>query len=330
MDHPGASAQRPSCWTGSPNAQGSEAVERNPKTRVKSAIKAGIRRVVRHLPWGVEQAILDAIVAHRGGFRIIGQLFPRNITGTLYANGDYGLIQSVADDWLILPIYANHKTWAKSVCRVFAEFFQERGGGTYLDIGANIGLTTIPIARNNQVSCHSFEPDPDLFAHLYENIRRNCGGNVELHQLALGAENAEVSFSINTRGNRGNNRIAEKGALKVRVARLDDLCLDCPEPLAAKIDTEGFEPFVLQGGWRVLGKADLVAIEFHPHQIRTAGGDPDRVIEFLAGFRQLAVLPGESDQKPIYERTETICSHLRDYAADIRDEIKYLDVIGRR
>src|ERR1051325_10427277 len=72
MDHPGASAQRPSCWTGSPNAQGSEAVERNPKTRVKSAIKAGIRRVVRHLPWGVEQAILDAIVAHRGGFRIIG------------------------------------------------------------------------------------------------------------------------------------------------------------------------------------------------------------------------------------------------------------------
>jgi FkbM family methyltransferase len=213
---------------------------------------------------------------------------------------------------------------------VFVDFFEERDSGTYLDIGANIGLTTIPIARNHRVRCHSFEPDPGLFVHLLENIHRNCRRNVELHQLALGAENAEVPFSINTRGNRGNNRIAEEGSLKVRVARLDDLCLPCPEPLAAKIDTEGFEPFVLEGGRRALGNADLVAIEFHPHQIRTAGGDPDSVIEFLAGFRQLAVLPAESDLKPTYEETETICSRLREYAADTRDEIKYLDVIGRR
>jgi hypothetical protein len=44
---------------------------------MKAAIKAGIRHVVRHLPWGVEQALLDAIVAHRGAFRIIGELFPK-------------------------------------------------------------------------------------------------------------------------------------------------------------------------------------------------------------------------------------------------------------
>ena len=68
---------------------------------------------------------------------------------------------------------------------MFVDFFEERDSGTYLDIGANIGLTTIPIARNHRVRCHSFEPDPGLFVHLLENIHRNCRRNVELPSWLL-------------------------------------------------------------------------------------------------------------------------------------------------
>jgi hypothetical protein len=32
-------------------------------------------------------------------------------------------------------------------------FFREHSGGTFIDIGANIGLTTVPVARNPSVQC---------------------------------------------------------------------------------------------------------------------------------------------------------------------------------
>jgi FkbM family methyltransferase len=57
---------------------------------------------------------------------------------------------------------------------LFSNFFQANDGGTYLDIGANIGLTTIPIAQLPDVQCIAFEPAPENFRNVQANVRANC------------------------------------------------------------------------------------------------------------------------------------------------------------
>ena len=59
--------------------------------------------------------------------------------------------------------------------------------------------------------------------------------------------------------------------------------------VAAKIDTQGAEPFVIAGGREVLSCVGLLAIEFSPYHMRNLGSDPDVVLDFLATFTRLAV-----------------------------------------
>ena len=45
--------------------------------------------------------------------------------------------------------------------------------GTYIDIGANIGTTTIPLALAHDWEFYAFEPDPENFLRLQCNLIRN-------------------------------------------------------------------------------------------------------------------------------------------------------------
>jgi hypothetical protein len=56
----------------------------------------------------------------------------------------------------------------------------------YLDIGGNIGLTTIPIARNAKMKCLVFEQHPTNFGNLLDNLNGNCiHRDYECHQVAF-------------------------------------------------------------------------------------------------------------------------------------------------
>ena len=104
----------------------------------------------------------------------------------LRATGQFGDILSSPADRTIFSVYASTGTWAQSTNSLFSKFFNENHGGTYLDIGANIGLTTIPIAQLPGVQCIAFEPAPENFRNLQANVRANCDpGKVRTLQLAL-------------------------------------------------------------------------------------------------------------------------------------------------
>ena len=61
-------------------------------------------------------------------------------------DGDFGEITSSIDDGVVLMFYALYRTWSPETVKLFRGFFGQEPG-SYLDIGANIGLTTIPLAR---------------------------------------------------------------------------------------------------------------------------------------------------------------------------------------
>src|SRR5439155_23921028 len=143
------------------------------------------------------------------------------------------------------------------------------------------------------------EPDPVLFGHLSENVRRNCThANVELHCCALGSQNGSAKFAIDPEGNRGDNRIIPFGTsdpdwrtIEVPIRRLDDFIF--PQgPLGVKIDTQGYEPFVITGGTTTLNRAKLVVLEFWPWGIAKSGGDCSIIVDFISRFEEAAIAPG--------------------------------------
>ncbi len=303
---------------------------------MKSAAKTLLKFAARRLPWGAREAIFEALCERLGPTealsRIAGQI---GITG-FSAKGAWGVIQSSAADRAVLPSYARTGVWGARTVDAFQRLFAGTGG-TYLDIGANIGLTTIPIARNPRVRCIAFEPEPFNFQNLSENVRRNIAhGNVDLRCMALFDRADSLRFGLAGDGNLGDHRLVLGAAtarktIEVPATPLDALDLPIGEPLGVKIDTQGAEPFVIAGGRCTLARASLCVIEFAPALIVQLGGDPAAVIEFIGGFPRVAVVAGESSAPLDFTASEIACRRLRDFAARAQgDETKYLDVYAAR
>ncbi len=95
----------------------------------------------------MREATLLACIDCIGPAKIGLRLFPRLNIVEFGATGDRGIVTAAWNDAIVLPEYGETGTFAPTVTSALVEFFAD-GGGTYIDVGANIGLTTIPIARN--------------------------------------------------------------------------------------------------------------------------------------------------------------------------------------
>lgn len=135
------------------------------------------------------------------------------------------------------------------------------GPGLVLDIGANLGSFTVPMAKAFATHAfHSFEVQPPIYYQLCANLLLNGLGNVTAHPfgLAQSANEIEValpvysdeinigSFSLDPemrRSVRGGEFLGE--TVKVKVVNLDSLFYE--QVRLVKIDVEGLELEVLRG-----------------------------------------------------------------------------------
>jgi FkbM family methyltransferase len=307
--------------------------------KLRKLAKTVLMRGVRALPRVARVAIFEELVAEKSAFRVAGDLARTiGITGFV-AEGDAGVIRGALDDDTGLRRYARDGLWSPHQISLFTNAFVDHGG-TYLDIGANIGLTVIPVAQNSQVICHAFEPEPSNFRYLSENVAVNCrAGNVRLHNIALCDQNGSLPFEIAVRHS-GDHRISmtdAKGELgehnrqKMIVAakRLDDVVMDLPEPIAVKIDVQGAEPFVILGGRNTLSRAILLGLEFWPYSMRRMGGDINAVLAFLVDhFREGSIAAGDADKPAAWEPITSVAASLQQFATNAKRE--YLDVLVRK
>lgn len=137
--------------------------------------------------------------------------------------------------------------------------------GVVLDIGANIGIMTVLMARRvSRGRVHAFEPIPENFRTLRANVEHFGLTNVSLHQLALGDEEGELEMVMpeqqHVRMQGLSHVVGAPGSgdpvgqrYHVPQVRLDDLDVLADTPIAGiKIDVENFEQYVLRGGRRLL------------------------------------------------------------------------------
>jgi FkbM family methyltransferase len=126
-----------------------------------------------------------------------------------------------------------------------------------LDVGANIGCTSILFAQLAR-RVVAFEPVPKTFAHWQRNIQASGHANCFGMNVALGDENKTSQINY-TESNRSGAFVSDSvvGAgesASIEVRRLDDLLarLDLPAVDFVKIDVEGYERKVIEGGWSTI------------------------------------------------------------------------------
>lgn len=131
------------------------------------------------------------------------------------------------------------------------------GGGTFLDVGANVGLYSLIIAGRleGKASVHAVEPDPKLARRLRFNAAEN-GLEIHLHPVALSNYEGEGRLALSTVQS-GQNAVVDgetqSPSLAVKVTTLPSLCRDAGinSITALKIDVEGHEDRILSYFFRV-------------------------------------------------------------------------------
>jgi FkbM family methyltransferase len=178
---------------------------------------------------------------------------------------------------------------------------------TFIDIGANIGWYTLNMAALG-VNVIAFEPMEDnlvLLKHtlsLAGNVESGISQRITLYEHGLGARD-DMCFLYSDNGNVGDGHVKcvdqesdlnmeENYSVRGRVPikRLDDIIDTTGMHLVAvKIDTEGFDSNVLQGGSKVIlqSGADVILTEFVPKNQREKGGDP---VQFMTQVQKAGYL----------------------------------------
>lgn len=132
-------------------------------------------------------------------------------------------------------------------------------GGTYVDIGANIGdlalagATTVGPAGK----VFAFEAHPRIFALMTQNMRLNSGCNIHPVNAACGEEFGWARFS--DKRSDDMNQIG-KGEIVVPTIPAQHLLPEEDIDLI-KVDVEGFELFVLRGLVKSLARTKHLLIE---------------------------------------------------------------------
>ncbi len=173
-----------------------------------------------------------------------------------------------------------------------------------LDIGANLGLFSLAMAKAGFSEIHSFEPIPATHSKLLENIKLNpdLAKRILPKCLGVGAKRGNVKFVVNPTSP-GQNKIAISSfvapdqccEISCEIVTLDSYLKEnnSGKILLLKMDVEGFEADVLKGGSEVLrsGQVDFIYSEVIEKALIDSGSSLDEFSDLIAslGFNPVSL-----------------------------------------
>jgi len=197
-----------------------------------------------------------------------------------------------------------------------------RPGDVFWDIGSNIGLFAIPVAKvvGPQGEVVAFEPEKESCQNLQLHVALNRLSNVRVIQKALGSQNGKGTLFVKGRASptliperaeadrrqliaqerisQGSMQLSESvpvpesGLETVDIVQGDwfRATENLPVPRAVKIDVEGYEYSVLRGLQQTLAHpaCELLCCEIHPSFL-PAEVDVATIVEFVKslGFTRI-------------------------------------------
>lgn len=199
-----------------------------------------------------------------------------------------------------------------ALIRAHPELFR---GGNVVDVGANIGYTTVLFARaiDDQFKVFALEPEEENFERLERNLTRyGVADRVVARRVAAGASAGSIGLRINP-DHHGDHQVDPSGSSTPLIS-VDEL----PEPIRfVKIDVQGYEPAVLAGMIHLLHSDVTISTEVDVPSLRWFGYTIADVEAPLRGFAPHRIA---ADGK--LERIASV--------TDATDRRGYGDVIWRR
>ena len=163
-------------------------------------------------------------------------------------------------------------------------------GNLILDIGANIGWYSILLSKHFPLSkIHAFEPVPETYNYLIENLKLNEVSNVEPNNLGISDHKAKREIYYCPEG---AVIASEKNLVDSQLAKLVECNFTTIDEYvdknnitsceAIKCDIEGAELFAVKGAKNTIQKYQpLIFIELFPLWTKQFNYHPDEVISFL-------------------------------------------------
>jgi FkbM family methyltransferase len=187
-----------------------------------------------------------------------------------------------------------------------------RPGATIVEVGANIGTTTLLLARELRPRrLVAFEPDPLNAALLRCNVVANGLSDVVVVRETAVSDQAGTADLETSPDNHGDHRVrvvggndgpealaeSQRRTVSVPVTTLDAALsaegIDPAELALVWSDVQGHEAQMLTGASGLLGAAVPVVIEYWPYGLRRAGG-LERLEALIAGHYREIVEVGRS------------------------------------
>lgn len=197
-------------------------------------------------------------------------------------------------------------------------------GGTVIEVGANIGLLTIPIAKAVGTSgvVVAVEPQPAIYRYLLANVARNgLGSIVETVNAGCGRERGtlfvpEIDYGVRVARNSGAVSLtAEKTGIPVDIVTVDEIAEGRPRVDMIKVDVEGMEEEVLAGATETItrhrpllyvendraakSRSLIESILAHSYRLWWHGpalfnpenffGDPENIFERMVSFNMICI-----------------------------------------
>jgi FkbM family methyltransferase len=171
----------------------------------------------------------------------------------------------------------------------------EAGNGSHVifDVGANVGFYSLHWASRLAPggTIHAFEPVPSTFAWLRRNVAlNNLEGVIQANNFGLSTEPKSLSIFLPKFSGSGaasmKNLHPDEASVQVE-AQVDTLdrhfsASGLNRLDLIKIDVEGAELFVLQGGWRTIEEhRPLIFLELLRKWSKPFGYHPNDVIQML-------------------------------------------------
>jgi len=256
------------------------------------------------------------------------------LTGIYALARKSGLLQTRPGQWIFSRAYFLYKRHLEDSYRALArrhpELFE---GGHILDIGANIGYTSLVFAHavNPAYQVYSFEPEEFNFRLLQRLAHsRQSQGRIVPIQTAAGDRNGSIQLWRNP-SHHADHRVLTShlrerktldDSVQVPVVTIDGFVQRQGPSFPVrfiKIDVQGYELPVCQGMQRTLenNPKAVLALEYAPEEMRDLGFDPQELLNWLAAKnyqsysleKDGSLLPANADRMTTQPYTDLLFLH---------------------
>ena len=188
--------------------------------------------------------------------------------------------------------------------KTFYSFIDNKKNYNIIDIGAQSGLYSLYAKYLPLSTFYSFEPFPETYKLLNDNLLLNDIKNVKTFNLGLSNKsgNAILNTSISHNGlhTLGENpsRFNDIKKIEINIDTIDNLFYDKNIDVDfIKIDTEGYEYYILQGALKTIKKCNpIIQIEWYELNMKQCNVNPVVFMNFIDNILNYKIIKKTNDE----------------------------------